>query len=174
MPDVKIEPKYSFANQYKLWATGSQLVKTALYGVPPLIEEEWIAFYSTWLIITEKDQHLIGHKDILKVASLTRKQSHYHAFLGIETVVEPLKHPTWKQNGYKAVLGRKRKDLELMGFLLYLADDSYVMGIWPVDKRTRYEQIDKSELQKLFRREIKDFTNPKLWKGVYLFTQPPK
>lgn len=25
MPDAKIEPEYSFVNQYKLWATVSQL-----------------------------------------------------------------------------------------------------------------------------------------------------
>lgn len=174
MPNVKIEEEYDPESHYVFMAPGSKLVKTALYGIPPLKEEEYILFYSTWKFSTEKDHILIGHKDFLKLASLTRKKPHYHAFQGIKGVKEPWNHPIWEQLGYKAVLGRKRKDLELMGFLVYLADESYVMGIWPFDNRTRYEQTDKSELQTLFRREIKDFTNPKLWKGVYLFTQQRK
>lgn len=177
MPGIEIEPNYDQRSHYMLNATGSQAVKTALHGFFLRKKEESIIFYSTWLFLAEKDLHLIKYKDFVKIALLTKQKLDYKVYQSIINVLEPSIHPKWEQTGYIAVLGRKKKTHELMGFLIFVVDDtyeSYVMGIWPIHNHIRYEQVDKSELQSLFQREIKDFTKPKLWSLVYLFLQPPK
>ncbi|MFX0018573.1 MAG: hypothetical protein ACFFAK_01175 [Promethearchaeota archaeon] len=172
-----IYEEYDPESQYVLIATGSQVAQTALTGVPPLKEEERIYFYSTWLIIPEKGNSgfdsLLEYniKDVLKVKALTAKKSHYALFTSIENLVEPLFHHGWESRGYIALLGQ-RKEGELKGFLLWIGQPAYVMGIWPIENHTHYKQTDKNKLQSLLQKDIKDFTNPKLWKQVYMFNHP--
>jgi len=169
-----IYEKYDVDTHYNLLAPGCGLVLTALTGYPPVQEEESIFFSSTIPLISEKSKENSGLiiyniKDLLKVKSLTAKKSHYHLSTGIDNVVEPkLYDLRMSYERYVALLGRKR-DGGLRGYLLLITNRSWVMGIWPTENRTFYEKYDKSELQGVFKSEIHDFRNPKLWKGVYMF-----
>ena len=171
--------EYEPNSDYVLITPNSDLVLTALTGVPPPKEENRIYFYSTWLIIPEKGNDgfdkLLNYnvKDILKVKSLTAKKSHFHLFTGIDKIMEPLFHHGWEEMGYVALLGRRR-DGELKGYLLWIGEHPYVMGIWPIENRKRYEETDEGELQSLLESEINDFRNPKLWKGVYMINHASK
>lgn len=174
-----IYEKYVPNSQYAILATGSNIAQTALTGVPPVGEEERICFYSMWLIIPEKGNSgfdkllLYNIKDVIKVKSLTAKKNHYHLFTSIEKLIEPHFHHGWEARGYVSLLGR-RKEGDLKGYLLWIGENPYVMGIWPIENRASYEQTDNSKLQKLLESEVNDFTKPKLWKAVYMFNWPSK
>ncbi|MGB5910868.1 MAG: hypothetical protein WBH31_06720 [Promethearchaeia archaeon] len=160
-----------FKTHYVVNATGIQVVKTKLTGVIPAIPMESIKFYSTW-ILTEKTQHEIPSSEVMKVAKLIRKKRHYYNLQSIFRVHEPEGHPTWEQRAYYILMGRGKKDGVVLGFLYYLANTSYVMGIWPAENVKRYEMTDKNARQNLFLTDLKKFQNPKLWKEVYFFTPP--
>jgi len=164
---------------YIFRAPNSDIALTALTGVPPVKEENTIYFYSMWTIIPEKGNSgfdkLLNYniKDLLKVKSLTARKSNYYLFTGTIKITEPLFHHGWEERGYVALMGEK-KDGELRGYLLWIGEHPYVMGIWPSENRTRYEETDNSELQNLLQSEIHDFRNPKLWRGVFMFNLPSK
>lgn len=169
-----IYEEYDPKTQYTILATGAQAAQTALTGVPPVKEEENIYFYSMWLIIPEKgnkgfDRLLTYNiKDVIKTKSLTAKKKHYYLFTSIHKIIEPLFHHGWQARGYVSLLG-KRIEGDLKGYILWIGENPYVMGIWPIQNRTHYKQIDSSELQNVLQSEINDFTKPKLWKAVYMF-----
>ncbi|MCK4384427.1 MAG: hypothetical protein KAW66_14095 [Candidatus Lokiarchaeota archaeon] len=157
----------------------SDLALTALTRKIPMPEANTIYFYSMWTIIPEKGNsgfdNLLNYniKDVFKVVSLTAKKRDYYLFTEIIKITEPLFHHGWEEKGYVALMG-ERKDGALRGYLLWTGDHPYVMGIWPSENRTRYEQTDNSELQNLLQSEIHDFKKPKLWKGVFIFLPQPK
>jgi hypothetical protein len=172
-----IYEEYDSKTQYAIVSTGAQVAQSSLTGALPVKGEERILFYSMWLIIPEKGNN--GHdklltyniKDVIKIKSLTAKKNHYRLFTGINQVIEPQFHHGWQARGYIGLLG-KRSEGDLKGYILWIGDNPYVMGVWPIENRTLYEQTDINKLQSLLEREINAFTKPKLWKAVYMFNHP--
>lgn len=112
-------------------------------------------------------------KHALKVKNLTGKRN-YHLLTSIRFVVEPKSYELHAHSmKYGAAIIGKKKNGELRGYLLMLSP-YMVMGIWPIANRKLYENRDISELQGVFRKEIYEFTKPKLWSEVWMINHPSK
>jgi len=156
---------------YIVNATGIQIIRTKLRGVIPVSPMERIEFFSVWVIIYKHTEHVIPSGEVMKVAKLAKKKRHYYWLQSITRVYEPKNAPNWKQIAYYILLGREKDD-RVIGYLLYLVNTSYVMGIWPERNAVPYIEAGPDKRQALFLSELKKFQNPKLWKEVYFLTTP--
>ena len=161
---------------YFVDATGIQAVISRLTGVIPPIPVDSIKFYSAWILTEDTENNKItNNNEIYKITKLVRKKRHYHYLDSIVAIYEPEGQPTWKkwvQWAYYIFLGRERSHGSVLGFLYYIAEPSYVMGIWPAENVKRYENIDKNERQNLYLADLKKFQRPKFWDGVYILLMP--